>query len=243
MVKLGLVSISFRNLSPREILSAMQDAGLEYIEWGSDVHAPPAKAAEIAALTAEYGVVCCSYGTYFRLGVTPMEELAQYLEAAKILGTNTVRLWCGNKNSEEYSQEEKQQLFTKCKQADAIAKRYGATLCMECHNNTYTNRLSAALELLSAVDSENFCMYWQPNQLRTEAENLAYARAICRYTKIIHVFNWNGKDKYPLHVAKVQWTKYLAEFDPDIPCLLEFMPDNNIATLPQEAQTLREIAK
>ena len=38
--KPGLCSVSFRENSPEEILQAMADAGLWYIEWGSDVHAP-----------------------------------------------------------------------------------------------------------------------------------------------------------------------------------------------------------
>ena len=58
--KLGLVSISFRHHTPREILETMKSCGLRYIEWGSDVHAPAEKAEEVAALTKEFGIECCS---------------------------------------------------------------------------------------------------------------------------------------------------------------------------------------
>jgi hypothetical protein len=61
---------------------------------------------DFAALQQEYGIACCSYGTYFRLGVTPLCELAQYIKAAKILGTVILRLWCGNKNSQDYTEKE-----------------------------------------------------------------------------------------------------------------------------------------
>ena len=84
----GLVSVSFRGHSPREILSAMQAAGLSHIEWGSDVHAPChdwARLDELVALMREFGVSCCSYGTYFRLGQTPLAELEAYILAAKRL--------------------------------------------------------------------------------------------------------------------------------------------------------------
>lgn len=40
MYDLGLVSVSFRNHSAKEIIQAAKDAGLTCIEWGSDVHAP-----------------------------------------------------------------------------------------------------------------------------------------------------------------------------------------------------------
>ena len=67
----GLVSVSFRDHSPEEILFAMQQARLTCIEWGSDVHAPCAdgKALDkLVSLQKKYGITCCSYGTYFRLG-------------------------------------------------------------------------------------------------------------------------------------------------------------------------------
>ena len=36
MYNLGLVSVSFRKHTPEEILSSVRDAGLTYIEWGSE---------------------------------------------------------------------------------------------------------------------------------------------------------------------------------------------------------------
>lgn len=239
--KIGLVSVSFRSHSPAHILAAMNDAGLSYIEWGSDVHCPKEKAEEIATLQTRYGITCCSYGTYFRLGVTPMKELSGYIAAAKILGTDILRLWCGNKNSEEYTEEEKEHLFRKCREAASLAERNGVILCMECHNKTYTNKKEAALELMQAVDSEAFRMYWQPNQLRSEEENIAYAKLLAPYTIHIHVFNWRGKGKYPLGEAKGIWREYLSCFAEDRNLLLEFMPDGKMESLDTEAAALREI--
>lgn len=241
-MKLGLVSVSFRDKSPQEILEAMKACRLKYIEWGSDVHCPPEKAEEIAALQKEYGVSCCAYGTYFRLGVTPMENLPAYIAAAKLLGTDILRLWCGDKNSEEYTEAEKETLLRECKRAAALAEQRGVTLCMECHNNTYTNKKEAALALMQAVGSKAFRMYWQPNQYRSEEENMAYAKLLAPYTVHIHVFNWKGKEKYPLGKAKDIWKAYLSCFAEDRTLLLEFMPDGKIETLATEAAALKEIA-
>jgi len=99
--RLGLVSISFRDRTPEEILIAMQQAQLSYVEWGSDVHAPcrdKERLAELVRLQNAYDITCSSYGTYFRLGETPPEELPAYIAAAKILGTDILRLWCGRKS-------------------------------------------------------------------------------------------------------------------------------------------------
>lgn len=241
--KTGLVSISFRNHSPEEILRTMKACGLSYIEWGSDVHCPPESAKEIALLQKQYGITCSSYGTYFKIGVTPADELEGYIAAAKILGTDILRLWCGDKNSEDYSESEKEMLFAECRRLEKIARENGVTLCMECHNNTYTNRKESALELMRETDSPHFQMYWQPNQFKSEQENLDYASLLSEYTRVIHVFNWEGKEKYPLCDAKELWKEYLKKFDGSQPLLLEFMPDGRIESLKAEADALKEIIK
>ncbi|MBQ1223981.1 MAG: sugar phosphate isomerase/epimerase [Oscillospiraceae bacterium] len=241
--KLGLVSVSFRNHTPREILSAMKECGLKYIEWGSDVHVPLHKASEIAALQKEYGIECSSYGTYFRFGVTPISELEEYISAAKTLGTDILRLWCGDKNSEDYSEDEKSALFSLCSDAAKIAENHGVTLCMECHNYTYTNTKESAAELMEAVASENFKMYWQPNQYRDKSENIAYARLLAKKTVHLHVFNWERDDKFPLMGAKDIWKEYLSCFTGERTLLLEFMPDDRLDSLKTEAEALKEIVK
>ena len=239
----GLCSISFRKNTPEEILQAMKAAELSVIEWGSDVHCPPERAPKIAKLQKQYDIRCCSYGTYFRLGVTPIDELKEYITAAKVLGANVLRLWCGNKNSEDYIEIEKTALFAACRMATEIAETEDVTLCMECHNRTYTNNKESARELMENVNSKHFRMYWQPNQLRSEEENIQYAKLLSKYTENIHVFNWIGKEKYPLKEATDVWKSYLSCFEKNKNLLLEFMPDDKIETLRSEADALKEIAK
>lgn len=241
MERLGLVSVSFREYSPRQILEAMQTCGLSRVEWGSDVHCPPEKAALIGALQREYGISCCAYGTYFRLGVTPIDQLQSYIDGAKQLGTSVLRLWCGDQNSEDHTLSQRQALFAQCKEAARIAEANGVTLCLECHNKTFTNRKEAALELMEAVDSQAFRMYWQPNQFRSEEENISYARLLAPYTVNIHVFNWQGREKYPLAEAADIWKRYLGCFDGRQNLLLEFMPDGRLESLAAEAKALKEI--
>ncbi len=241
MNHVGLVSVSFRNLTPEEVIRAAADAGLEVIEWGSDVHAPKDqndRLSEIVELQDRYGLRCCSYGTYFYLGRDSLEELPAYIQAAKILGTRVLRLWCGTKSPADYTQEEKETLFAQCRAAAVIAERSGVTLCMECHIRTFTETKENALELLQAVGSPSFRMYWQPNQYRTVEENIAYARALKDYIDHIHVFQWKGTAKYPLADGIEEWKTYLKELSGEHMMLLEFMPDNNVESLPIEAQAL-----
>lgn len=246
MYKLGLVSISFRKYDVETVIKKTEEAGLSRIEWGSDVHAPKddiEKLNKIVLLQKKYGINCCSYGTYFRFGETPTEELESYIRAAKILGTDILRLWCGNKNSQDYSDSEKAHLFGECIKAAEIARKSGVKLCMECHNGTFTDTKESALELMRAVSSSSFRMYWQPNQYRTEEENLRYAEAVSDYTEHIHIFNWNGERRFPLKDGIDIWKKYLKKFGDDKTLLLEFMPDDNILSLPSETEALKRITE
>ncbi len=219
----------------------MKQAGLSHIEWGSDVHAPLDKVEEIAELQKKYGVKCCSYGTYFKIGTTPVSELEGYARAAKILGTDILRVWCGNKNSGEYSNDEKTEFFSECKRAAQIARECGVTLCMECHMGSFTDTKESAYKLMREIDSDNFKIYWQPRQDRSVEENLQYARLLAPYTVNIHVFNWKGKQKLPLEQASEEWKVYLGAFEDVSALLLEFMPDGRIETLKNEVRALKEI--
>lgn len=237
----GLVSISFRALSPEAVICSARNAGLKNIEWGSDVHAPQDQGkqlAEIVTLQERYGVSCCSYGTYFRLGVNDLEALPSYIRAAKMLGTDILRLWCFNKSTDDVTPEEKAYLFDQCKKAAKIAEENGVTLCLECHKKTYTETKEGALELMQAVNSSAFRMYWQPNQDRTEEENIAYIRLLRDYITHIHVFQWKESQKFPLRSGIGEWKRYLEELGGEHMCLLEFMPDNRVESLPEEAAAL-----
>lgn len=243
-MNLGLVSISFRNLSVEEILAAVKKAGLTCVEWGSDVHAPChdiENLKRIAELQNQAGIRCCSYGTYFRLGVHKTEELLPYIKGAKILGTDIVRLWCGNKSSEDYTKEELESLYEECRAAAKLAEEHQVTLCMECHNFTLTDWKEPALALMKAVDSPAFRMYWQPNQFREEEENLAYASLLAEYTEHIHVFNWSASERFPLEGAIEQWKRYLERFPGERTLLLEFMPDDRVESMECETDALRRI--
>lgn len=244
MYQLGLVSVSFRSENVETVIKAAKAAGLSCIEWGSDVHAPcddEASLQEIAQLQKQYGISCCSYGTYFRLGMNDIRELPALIRAAKLLGTDTLRLWAGKQSPWDFSQEDKENLFADSKAAAKMAEEAGVTLCLECHMKTYTETAETALELVQAVDSPAFRMYWQPNQRRSMEENIESAKLLKDYVNHIHVFQWKMKERFPLAEGIEEWKMYLSQFTGDRHLLLEFMPNNTLAELPAEAASLRKI--
>ena len=244
MLNTGLVSISFRSLSCEQLIENLKKCGLKNIEWGSDVHAPvdnEERLYEIRRLMEENGINCCSYGSYFRISVNPVDEIYKYIKAAKILGTNIIRLWCGNKGTDVITAEETEKLFADCKALAKIGEEEGVIFCMECHNDTYTDNVNTALKLMEEVNSPAFRMYWQPNQHKTFEENMHYAKTLSAYTYHLHVFNWAGHDRLPLKDAVKTWKDYLTNFEGERYLLLEFMPDDKIETLPVETEALNAI--
>lgn len=242
--QLGLVSVSFRGHSPEEIIRAAKKSGLSCIEWGSDVHAPCKDAErlrEIARLQKEYGINCSSYGTYFRLGHTPLEELTDYIRAAGVLGTNVLRLWCGGKSGADMTASERESLFSECRRAAALAEENNVIFCMECHMKSLTERPEDTVALMQAVNSPHFRMYWQPFQWLDTEESLEVAKTVAPYAEHIHVFNWRGNERFPLREGMADWRAYLAAFTTPRTLLLEFMPDDRIESLPAEAEALLTI--
>ena len=245
MFKTGVVSVSFRQLSVDEVISYTKEAGLSAIEWGSDVHAPYTDMERInyiAKAQKEAGLYCSSYGTYFKLGEHPVEELCGYIEAAKVLGTNILRLWCGSKNHADMTAEERAHIISESKKSAKIAEEKGAIICMECHNRSFTNTLAGALDLMESVNSPAFRMFWQPSTRASYEENVEYAKKIAPYTYNVHVFYYKDGVPHPLAEGVSDWREYLSCFDGNQHLLLEFMPDKRPESLATEASTLNAIA-
>ena len=237
----GLVSITFRDRTPEEIASEAAKCDLKFIEWGSDIHARQScdtQLDEIRATQAANGITCCSYGTYFRLNHTPIEELQEYIRGAKRLGVSTLRLWAGRKKASDCTEDERRSMLSLCKQAAVIAQEHNVVLCLECHRRSYTETAEGALELMRHVNSPHFRMYWQPNPDVSIADNLAYIRLLREYITHVHVFHWEKDQRFPLRDGIEIWKRYLAELNGDHHLLLEFMPDDQFDSLAGEAAAL-----
>ena len=245
---LGVVSVSFRDRAPEEIACAAADCGLCAIEWGSDVHARQTdKAAlrRIAGLESETGVICSSYGTYFRIGAdtdgkpTEAADIAPYLDAAAVLGTKTLRIWCGVKSSRDYNAAETRALLDTAEKSAALAADRGMTLCSEFHLGTFNDCVESARLLAEA----GVGTYWQPFQTVSAEENLKTAAALGSAVHTVHVFNWSPEGRFPLSDAVDDWRRYLAVLPEARTLLLEFMPDDRLETLAAESEALRRIAE
>lgn len=246
--KKGLVSISFRSNNVEEIVRAARAASLEAIEWGGDVHAPhgDACAARYAAeVSKEYGLECVHYGSYYKIGYSDPEMFYGVLESARILGAPIIRVWAGH-GIHPYSlpAEDYERIV---KDAERICDLAGdIIIATECHNDSITEDYTYALKFFRDVGRDNLKTLWQPNQHRGFEYDLHAAKALLPYIVGVHTFNWVGDkpDKYPLLDGKEKWRAYMEILrEKELNYMLEFMPDDNIESLPYEAEALDRFIK
>jgi len=249
LAKIGLVSVSFRQLSCESVIAAAAGAGLHGIEWGGDIHVKPGeleRAREVAALTRENGLSVTSYGSYYRLGTygTAYAPLIDNVfQTADVLGAPAVRIWGYNKGSAAIDADTYRALVAEAKDVGKRARALGVKVAFECHGDTITDEYHAAQKFLCDVDCPEIMTYWQPNNQYDVAYNKEAANALRSKLVNVHVFNWPTPGARDTLFSAVElWREYaeiLTADGADPWWLLEFMPDDKPESLPKEADALR----
>lgn len=242
----GLASVSFRHLSPKQIIFAANAAGLKGIEWGGDVHVPPGdvdKASDVALMTMYSGLRVLSYGSYYRVGCynDPALEFSKVLMCAKAMRAPVIRVWAYNKGSCDISAEEYRRIVCEARLIADMAQKESIIIAFECHSGTLTDDYNFELKLLHDISHPFVKTYWQPNQFKSLDYNFSSARSLAPFTVNIHVFNWSASERFPLSLGENIWIRYIDIFRStglSYGFLLEFMPDDRVESLPREAETL-----
>ncbi len=254
-MKQGLVSVTFRELSIKEIIKLAKENGLKYIEWGGGPHIPMGNvrlARKVKRLMHGSGIKCASYGSYY--GVTYNEgesaplPFKRVCKTALALGADTIRIWAGWPGCGDIDAEGERKAVLHTKMIANIAKKYGLTLAFECHWGTITDEYHRSIEFLKKIDCDNVKIYYQPNPHKNKEYNLEAVKALLPYATNVHVCNHffiDGKfNKASLADAHEEWCDYIRvlENGEDRVYYLEFMPDGTPATLPTECQCLKLLA-
>ncbi len=252
MIRPGLVSITFRQLSAPAICQLAADHQFEGIEWGGDVHVPVGDvntAARVATLTADHGLAVAAYGSYHRLGVSGADEWAKTVETAATLGAPIIRVWCGNVGSAEADDATRQQVVAAAQYAAEVAAAAGLTIACEWHGKTLTDTAASAQALFDAVDHPAFGTYWQPHQRMGFADCLDDMETALPRLVGLHVFQWDLDtiERQPLTRGQGLWPTYLRQAKAcprlmaggSMYAMLEFVRDDEPANLPADAKELR----
>jgi 3-dehydroshikimate dehydratase len=251
MIYPGLVSVTFRNLNPSEIIGLVQKARLKSIEWGGDIHVPHGdlqQARTVYDRTIDAGISIAAYGSYYRAGISETKGLPfeSVLETALELHTPKIRVWAGNKGSNEADSLFRNAVIEDLRRIGMMAERYTITIDVEYHNRTLTDTIESAADLFRIVHHHNIFSYWQPPNGTTFDHRLQSLSASLPYLSNIHVFNWcNGKsDQTRLEEGKEQWLEYfriVSQTGRNHHALIEFVRDDTPESFLSDASALRKM--
>ncbi len=254
MVRVGLVSVSYRGLSPRAVVDRTVAAGIEGIEWNGNVHVPHGdlgRAVEVGRLTRAAGLSVAAYGSYYRAGwsdsqnPSPESVVATALE----LGAPLIRIWAGRKASSVCSEDDR------CRTGDAIASfcalasRGNIEVALEYHPNTLADTSESTIQLLDSVAAPNLKTLWQPAVDLSAAENLAQLRRLGSRVANLHAYaieQQHGESmQLPLADHRQRWKDYLGALPNDSRSrwvLLEIggYEDYTMQQLTEDAEILRD---
>ncbi len=248
-MKPGLVSITFRSLSPSAIVELCRQNGLSNIEWGGDVHVPHGDertAGVVGELTRAAGLSIAAYGSYYRLACPDGPDFASVLATAVALGAPVIRVWAGNCGSSDASPGFRKMVADDALRCADLAAARNISIAYEFHDGSLTDSSDSALELLGATDHPFIKTLWQPPHGLSPQECLASLRALTPRLQHIHVFHWwpDPSCRLPLENGRDRWSAYIAELrrqGKDLALLLEFVRGDDPASLQEDAKTLLDL--
>ena len=233
-MKTGLVSVTFRELSPIEIIKLAKEAKLDGIEWGADIHCPPdnpPNAKNVASLMREHGLSTISYGSYYRAGGESDSQhcFQDIVDTALLLETDNIRIWTGNISSKNADDDVWHRTVTDIRRVADMAAAKDITVSFEYHDGTLSDGLEPTLRLLRHVDRANVFTYWQALSGSVPEVNISDIKQLVHIKKLknIHVFSMSGNERLPLRALADHWARYVAAAAPCNPALLlEFVKES-----------------
>ncbi len=252
MIQPGLVSVTFRQLSPAAIVELVRQAGLQGIEWGGDIHVPHGdlvRAREVQALTAGAGLTVAAYGSYYKAAHSEDQGLAfaRVLETAVALGAPVIRVWAGPAGSADTDAAARTRVVADLARIAGLAAGAGVRIATEFHGGTLTDSNASTAQLLAEVGHPNFFAYWQPAVNQDDVACLAGIDLIGPRLSHVHVFHWETvRNRRPLAEGAERWARFLrriAAVPGDRYAMLEFVEADAPESFLRDATTLKQWLK
>lgn len=244
MIIPGLVSVTFKSLDTDTVIHLASKAGLCAIEWSEVWHLFPGdekEAVNLGKRTRSSGMDVAALGSYYKLGCGM--DFTTRLKSAAALGTDTIRIWAGEKPSSAVDPSLRRKMVEEARYVSDLASGYGIKIACEWHRNTLTDTNESGLSFLNEVDRDNFRTLWQPSLEMNEEERREGLVQIGKRLVNFHVYHWNGVERLALKDGKKQWLDYFSIPDPSI-CryaLLEFVQNDSMDQFMEDAECLRDM--
>jgi len=248
----GLVSVTFRHLTPPEIIAAAARNGLELIEWGGDIHVPhgdTVKAREVGGMTRDAGLEVAAYGSYYRLGTGEVNGIPfeRVVETAETLGAPVIRVWAGEKGSDAAEESLWESVCIDAERTATMAAGYGMKVALEFHGGTLNDTPASALRLWKQLNHPALRSLWQPLPTLSPSEQDESLSVVLPHLSHVHVFQWLPGppiERRPLEEGTTEWSRWISRIrchSDELTALLEFVVDDDLSHLKTEAETLRRL--
>jgi len=248
MITPGLVSVTFRQLEPDQIIELARQAGLQGIEWGGDIHVPhgnTSKGEEVRKQTLDSGLCVAAYGSYYKVGHSESVGLhfGSVLETAVALGAPTIRVWAGTLGPDQADTQYRRLVAEDAFRIASLAAEAGVSISFEAHEGSLTDGTEKASTFFTEMNHPNIYAYWQPpHGISVEACRAGLIAVLPRLSNL-HVFHWwpTSHDRRPLWEGRDRWLTYLntaQETKHNHYAMLEFVTGDNLAAFKEDALML-----
>ena len=252
----GVASVTLRQHAFVNFMKHVVKTGLSCIEWGSDIHAPYndlEKAAAIAYEMRANNLSAASYGSYYKLGDLPFDQIksknlfGMILSAAKVLGAPMIRVWGGERASKFIDAGIRRSIIDDAVAVAETAKKDNIDISVEYHQNTITDTVESALGFIRDVRNsggDNVYLYWQMNHLLDFTGNKHELTQVLPFLSNIHVQAREGDARLMLAEQKHHWEEYIEivkSTGRKHDFLIEFTKNDNPDNLAEDAKTLIEL--
>lgn len=240
---IGLCTVTFRELSVKDILHLAEKNQLEAIEWGGDVHLPPGDfetAEQIRKESEKIGIKYTSYGSYYFL--QDSQNFHEVLKTAKALGAKTIRVWAGKKDSKEADNSYMKSLIQEAREIADLAAKEKIKIAFEYHSGTLTDTPEAAYRLINKINHPNLSLYWQPSEQLSVLERQESLKKLLPIISNVHVFHWKDfYNRYSLKQGETEWKSYLKLLqNKDRVYYFEFVKNDSVDQFISDLKTLRD---
>ena len=214
----GLCSITLRQLPIGDVIETSIRAGVEGIEWGSDVHVPVGDAnaaAEARARCDDAGIEVVSYGSYFgmqRVEADAATAMNAILDMTEMLGAPMVRIWTEFGISPESPAEDRARVSGITAAFAAAAATRDLLVALEFHPWCLTHTAASAVALLDDIAAPNLLTHWQPDPTIPSDLARAELRTVLPRLAHVHTFFWGPggiNERHPLADGEALWRPLL----------------------------------
>ncbi len=210
LARTGLCTIACKEKSIFEAIDIAKSAGAEGIEvWGKPEHINyPVNKNELLKIK-EYAqsreIHICALGSYLHAGakiiINDIElSIENQIEIAELLNTNIIRIWAGNRNYDEYKEDEMEKIFNEIRAMGKLASKEKITLVLERHNSTITNQWDNIENILNEINSDNVFLNYQMPHPATVGEyktkSISDYTKLLKYSKHAHLQNYTKDDEF-----------------------------------------------